>query len=102
MAAACRDDCITNMSEKGKKWFEDMGSLEIKELGYRQGFAFIGQFGKQVCVERKAKYYKDKVFAAEIFEVVVDVEAIKQAVKDSFKIDPDHALYNENNINQLE
>jgi len=46
VAAACRDDCITNMSEKGKKWFEDMGSLEIKELGYRQGFAFIGQFGK--------------------------------------------------------
>ena len=26
VVAACKDDCITNMSQAGKQWFADMGS----------------------------------------------------------------------------
>ena len=40
--AACKDDCVTKLSEKGKKWFQSMGSKEIAHLEYHQGFAFIG------------------------------------------------------------
>ena len=27
--AACKDDCVTNLSEAGKQWFIDMGSEDI-------------------------------------------------------------------------
>lgn len=26
VAAACKDECVTNLSKKAKKWFSDMGS----------------------------------------------------------------------------
>ena len=42
IVAACKDDCVTNMSDKVVQWFADMGSKEIYDLKYRQGFAFIG------------------------------------------------------------
>ena len=32
-----------------------MGSLEIWELGFRRGFAFIGIFGKKTCSEERSK-----------------------------------------------
>ena len=46
VVAACKDDCVTNLSTAGKKWFFDMGSKEIWNLGYRQGFSFIGINGQ--------------------------------------------------------
>ena len=49
--AACKDDCVTELSEEGKKWFEDMGSKLIRDLTYRCGFAFIGTSGSETCVE---------------------------------------------------
>lgn len=52
--AACKDDCVTNLSEKGKQWFADMGSTEIWDLGYRCGFAFIGIFGIKEAHERRS------------------------------------------------
>ena len=33
--AACKDDCVKNMSEKGKQWFSDLGSKEIWNFKYR-------------------------------------------------------------------
>lgn len=33
--AACQDDCATNLSEKAKSWFANMGSSEIWNLQYR-------------------------------------------------------------------
>ena len=33
--AACKDDCVKEMSQKGKDWFEAMGSKEIEFLKYR-------------------------------------------------------------------
>ena len=35
VAAACKDDCVRNLSEDAKQWFSDMGSKEIKNLGFR-------------------------------------------------------------------
>ena len=35
IAAACKDDCVRNLSEDAKQWFSDMGSKEIKNLGFR-------------------------------------------------------------------
>ena len=43
------DDCVTNLSEIGKKWFTDLGSNEILNLQQRHGFAFIATKGKIPC-----------------------------------------------------
>ena len=40
---ACKDDCVTKMSDQVKQWFSDMGSKYIKNLQYRQSFVFIGR-----------------------------------------------------------
>ena len=50
IVAACQDDCTTALSDEAKNWFEDMGASEITNVGYREGYAFIGtvpDFGKQ-------------------------------------------------------
>ncbi len=44
--AACKDECISKMSDQGKLWFANMGSKEIWKLKFREGFAFIGISGK--------------------------------------------------------
>ena len=48
---ACMDECVSGLSYEFKHWFANMGSLEIWELGFRRGFAFIGIFGKKTCSE---------------------------------------------------
>ena len=35
VVVACKDDCIQAMSDKGKNWFEKMGSKAITTLKYR-------------------------------------------------------------------
>ena len=35
VAAACKDDCVTKLSDLVQGWFEYMGSEEIKKLTYR-------------------------------------------------------------------
>ena len=35
VVAACKDECISNMSSEGKKWFEKMGSKEMNNVKYR-------------------------------------------------------------------
>ena len=45
--AACKDECVTKMSIKTKLWFGSMGSSLIWELGYREGFTFIGISGNE-------------------------------------------------------
>ena len=47
------DDCITKLSEAGKAWFVNLGSKEINKVNYRQGFAFIGLYGKTTEHEEK-------------------------------------------------
>ena len=54
VVAACKDECVTSLSEKGKQFFEDMGSKEIRKLEYRQGFAFIGVMGKKDANEKRS------------------------------------------------
>ena len=46
VVAACKDDCVTELSRSAKQWFsENLGSREIWKLEFRHGFAFIGVFG---------------------------------------------------------
>ena len=33
--ATCMDECAKNLSDKARKWFSDMGSIEIDNLKYR-------------------------------------------------------------------
>jgi len=47
IAAACMDDCVSNLSKNAKQWFANMGSKEIWNVGYRQGFTFIGVAGRK-------------------------------------------------------
>ena len=43
IVAACQDDCATALSGSAKQWLADMGAGEIWNLGYREGYAFIGK-----------------------------------------------------------
>lgn len=49
------DDCVTNLSDFGKLWFQKMGSSEIPDLKYRCGFSFIGVIGRKIAHEKRAK-----------------------------------------------
>ena len=54
IVAACKDDCITKLSKMAKKWFESMGSKDIRFLEYREGFSFIGVTGEIAGREKRA------------------------------------------------
>ena len=45
--AACEDDMAQSLPANAKKWFDSMGSKEIWNLTYREGFAFIGRMGRR-------------------------------------------------------
>ena len=47
------DECTVNLSEKAKQWFQKLGSKEIRNLGYRQGFCFIATKGGKVDAMEK-------------------------------------------------
>ena len=68
--AACQDECTSELSEKAKKWFLDMGSNEILDLKYREGFAFIGISGqKQGAFDKKSgSENSDDVVVQQIFK----------------------------------
>ena len=79
IAAACKDDCATNLSHRCRMWFGHMGSLEIWNVGYRQGFVFIGRSGgKADFVENKTVANADSVTLTKMFmlesEYVVPVK----------------------------
>lgn len=58
--AACKDDCVTNLSQNTIEWFEKMGSKEIRNLTYGCGFSFISM-GQPDANESRAKLQKDYV-----------------------------------------
>ena len=51
IAAACKDECVSKLSQKGKQWFANMGSKEIWNLGYREAFSFTGISGGKLANE---------------------------------------------------
>ena len=53
VVAACQDDCATKLSFKSKDWFRQLGSSEIYNLKYRQGFSFIGIKGSRTAYEKR-------------------------------------------------
>lgn len=47
VVAACKDDFMTQLSKRGKRWFSSqMGSDQIYNINYKCGFVFIG---KMLC-----------------------------------------------------
>ena len=52
--AACGDDCSKSLSPKVKEWFAGMGSKLIGDVGFRQGFVFLGAVGGGPCLEKVA------------------------------------------------
>lgn len=70
MAAACKDECATSLSGRCKAWFQAMGSTEIANLKYREGFAFIGQINaKHQVNEKRAAGQGYQVSATQIFSI---------------------------------
>ena len=55
VVAACKDECTQNLSERGRRWFQSMGSVAIKDLEYRCGFAFIGVVGDRSPHEKRSE-----------------------------------------------
>ena len=84
--AACMDDCVTQLSNKSKCWFADMGSQEIWNLGYRQGFAFIGIMGEKKANEMRALESYQTVSVTQILETNVDIETHQEhSLEEQFK-----------------
>lgn len=54
VVAAAKDDIATNISEKAKDFFKKMGSAEIGNVTFRQGFVFIGTNGQSGGVEKRS------------------------------------------------
>ena len=69
VAAACKDDCVSNLSDRCKMWFAEMGSEEIWNLEFRHGFAFIGVIGKSHPNEKRAKRVNIAVGVTQIVNV---------------------------------
>ena len=74
VAVACKDECISELTDKAKKWFENLGSNEIWYLAYRESFAFIGVHGKFNAVDKRSKdecgRVKDSVEVTMVFQVL--------------------------------
>ena len=85
--AACKDDCVTNLSRKGKEFFAHMGSEDIWDLEYREGFAFIGVTGGKDSHDRRAPDSKRKVIVDYVF-LMKDPRKAGELGKDDVYSDP--------------
>ena len=72
VVAACKDECVTKLSLKAKYWFKEMGSTEIMDLRYREGFAFIGVLGAKQALERRATEITPIAAVTQIFKLRPD------------------------------
>lgn len=71
VVAACREECANNLSISVQLWFDDMGSQEIFNVQYRQGFAFIGCMGQgwAPANEKRALKLDEKISVCGVFRV---------------------------------
>lgn len=70
VAAACKDDCMTQLSDKCKQWFGDMGSKDVWELEYQCAFAFVGLIGKkEEASEKSSTELTQQVSVTRIFNI---------------------------------
>ena len=80
VAAACQDECHTNLSQSAKLWFEDMGSKEIWNLDYRKGFSFVGISGRKQAQDKVAAAVRDKVSVTQVVQIGSEGESQEQEV----------------------
>lgn len=55
LIVGCQGPGLDGLSERTKRWFKDMGSKEVEQLGPRCRFAFIAVWGKGMCSEKRAQ-----------------------------------------------
>ena len=82
IAVASCDDIVTKMSGKVKNWFKRMGSMEIYELKYRQGFAFISKIDPdpeiryEKCNEKRSTIKNRRVSVAQVYSGDPEIQDI--------------------------
>lgn len=86
VVAACMDECVSSLSWEAKKWFSGMGSKEIWNLEYRQGFCFIGISGQTACFEKRAADDNVHVQLTQMFQVSKDGAGAKALAPDDIDI----------------
>ena len=77
VVAACQDECSSRLSDFAKSWFQSMGSMEIYNVGYREGFVFIGTNGRRTAMEKRAFDPTDTVMITKAFQKTNDFDPIK-------------------------
>lgn len=83
---ACKDESFSNLSQKGKRFFGEMGSTEIYKLEYRQSFAFIGIFGRNnEAYEKRSPDTKHKVSVTMLFKFVAGIALSEKTNIDAVK-----------------
>ena len=68
VVAACKDECTNKLSDAVKEWFAKMGAVGIRDLRYRQGFAFIGVSGQHQATDRRS-LQAEPASVTQIFQV---------------------------------
>ena len=69
VVAASKDDCMTSLSQKARHFFAKMGSKEIWNLAYRQGYAFIGISGRKDGQDKRSPGANGEVAVSQVFLV---------------------------------
>ena len=74
VCAACKDECIMNLSKKAKDWLVKMGSKEIYQTRQGCGFAFIGVYNylgyiKDPPIEKRAQTQEESVSVTQVFHI---------------------------------
>ena len=79
--AACKDEASMHLSEKVIKWFKELGSKNISELGYRYGFVFVGGTGthKKEANEKISLDQSESVSLTQIFQINREIAALHVA-----------------------
>ena len=54
-----------------------MGSIEIPYVGYRCGYAFIGETGKNKCIEKRAGTESEEVSITQLVSLISGSEEIE-------------------------
>lgn len=61
IVVACKDECVTNLSDSVKEWFKSVGSTLIDEIQYRHSFVFIGIVGHKQVYEKSSESINEEI-----------------------------------------
>lgn len=69
LIAACKDDCVSSLSQEAMNFFIEMGSRKLNSLKAKDNFSFIGVIGSNGEYVEASGTGKDNAVSKMVFEV---------------------------------